>query len=59
MRDKDFLIWLHDRLEFTHHESYNVDFMYKLRAIINSTPEDKITPNCDVEMPELSSRNHK
>jgi len=45
MDDKDFLIWLHERLVYQHCESANVDFMHKLRAIIRDTPSGKITPN--------------
>jgi hypothetical protein len=45
MKDKLFLEWLHERLEHQHGENPMVDYMHKLRAIINTTPEDKITPN--------------
>lgn len=45
MLDKEFLQWIHDRLEFVHKEDHRVDFMYKLRAIIKETPQDKYTPN--------------
>ena len=40
MKDKDFLIWLHKRLEKVHNENPNVDYMHKLKAIIRNTPED-------------------
>ena len=45
MNDRDFLIWLHERLEYIHKESPTVDYMHKLRAIIKNTPKDKYTPN--------------
>lgn len=45
MTDRDFLIWLHERLEKIHGESPIVDYMHKLRSIIRSTPTDKETPN--------------
>ena len=45
MKDRDFLIWLHERLEHVHKENSMVDYMHKLRAIIKATPEDKETLN--------------
>lgn len=48
MRDRDFLIWLHERLTEVHGESPLVDYMHKLRAIIASYPNDKVTPNADL-----------
>ena len=45
MKDKLFLIWLHERLVKVHGESLYVDYMHKLRAIIQATPEDRETPN--------------
>jgi len=45
MEDREFLIWLHQRLEVKHGENEGVDYMHKLRAIIRGTPKGKITPN--------------
>jgi len=45
MTDKQFLIWIHERLEHVHGEKPIVDYMHKLRAIINSIDSDKVTPN--------------
>ena len=45
MSDKEFLQWMHDRLQHRHGEDPHFDYMHKLRAIIDSTPEDKVTPN--------------
>lgn len=45
MKDREFLIWLHERLEFIHKESASYDYMHKLRAIIKNTPKDQRTPN--------------
>lgn len=45
MDDKEFLQWIHDRLEFVHNEHHCVDYMHKIRAIIAATPEDQVTPN--------------
>lgn len=45
MKDKDFLQWLHGRLNYVHKENTNVDYMLKLQAIINNLDENKTTPN--------------
>lgn len=45
MNDKLFLIWIHARLEKIYGEDPLKDYMHKLRAIINATPDDRITPN--------------
>jgi len=50
MKDKLFLIWLHQRLLNKHRENEQYDFMHKLRSIIHEYPEDKVstvpmTPN--------------
>lgn len=45
MKDREFLIWLHNRLRFQHEEHPQRDYMYRLRAIIMATPADKETPN--------------
>lgn len=39
MKDKQFLMWLHERLEHKHEENPLVDYMHKLRAIIAATPD--------------------
>jgi|WetSurMetagenome_2_1015567.scaffolds.fasta_scaffold998242_2 hypothetical protein len=36
--DKEFLQWIHDRLEFVHNENHNYDYMIRLRKIIGMTP---------------------
>jgi hypothetical protein len=45
MKDRDFLIWLHERLTEVHGERAIVDYMHKLRAIIRDTPPDQESPN--------------
>lgn len=50
MSDKEFLMWIHQRLNQVHGENKNVDYMWKLRAIIANTPEDKVTPNLMVNL---------
>ena len=48
MTDKDFLIWLHQRLVNIHNENELYDYMHKLRQIIFNMPNNYITPNtCD------------
>ena len=45
MNDRDFLIWIHERLHLVHGESETVDYMYKLRAVIGTTRKDKVSPS--------------
>lgn len=45
MGDREFLIWLHARLERVHGESADKDYMHKLRAIINNMDKRHCTPN--------------
>jgi hypothetical protein len=45
VKDQEFLMWLHERIEIVHREPAQADYMHKLRAIIESTPADKETPN--------------
>jgi hypothetical protein len=45
MNDREFLIWIHERLEHVHKEIRTMDFMHKLRNIILAYPADKVTPN--------------
>jgi len=54
MKDRDFLIWIHERLEYIHDESDLLDYMHKLRAIILNTPADKESvPKCCNSMSDL------
>lgn len=45
MKDRDFLKWIHERLEHVHHESPLMDYMHKLRAIIAVTDPEQETLN--------------
>ena len=45
VKDREFLMWLHQRLQFVHNESSIVDYMHKLRAIIHDTPADRESIN--------------
>lgn len=41
MTDRDFLIWLHQRLVEVHGESSFMDYMHFLRDIIHTTPKGR------------------
>ncbi len=41
MKDREFLIWLHERLVKVHCESKYVDYMHRLREVIHDMPKDK------------------
>jgi hypothetical protein len=45
VKDREALIWLHERLVRVHDESPLFDYMHKLRAIILATPAEQETPN--------------
>lgn len=45
MKDREYLMWLHERLEHVHGERKLVDYMHKLRCIIRATPKDRETKN--------------
>ena len=44
MDDRDFLMWIHERLEYIHDENSLVDYMRRLRGIIKTT-RPEITSN--------------
>jgi hypothetical protein len=44
MTDREFLMWLHNRLTNVHGESSLKDYMHMLRNIITSIPENQQTP---------------
>lgn len=45
MKDKNFLIFIHQRLKYTYKVDAGTDYMIKLRNIIDSTDEEKETIN--------------
>lgn len=45
MDDRDFLKWLHARLQIVHGEDPCIDYMLKLASIANATPAHHYTPN--------------
>ena len=49
MNDREFLMWIHTRLEQVFGESPRADYMRKLRAIIKAIPENQITPNVGMD----------
>lgn len=59
MTDRQFLGWLHERLQFVHGEHRNKDYMIRLRAIIRATPPEQHTPNVALEEPEALVRRNR
>lgn len=56
MEDREFLIWLHYRITEVYKERPGMDFMWKLRSIIEAMPKDQITPNnCNKNIQELEN----
>lgn len=45
MTDREFLIWIHERLEHVHKEDPLSDYMHKLRSIIRFADKDQETMN--------------
>ena len=45
MYDKEFLQCIHERLRVVHGENRNVDYMCKLRSIIEAYDPKTLTPN--------------
>lgn len=43
MTDREFLIWIHERLAKVHGERELVDYMHRLRGIIEAMPADRET----------------
>ena len=41
VKDREFLIWLHERLEHVHGENPLIDYMHRLRKLIWSISPDK------------------
>ena len=41
MKDREFLIWLHQRLVKVHKESKHVDYMHRLREVIYTMPKEQ------------------
>ena len=45
MKDKEFLQWIYDRMHYVHGESEYVDYMLKLKCVIEATDPEQLTPN--------------
>ena len=45
MHDRDFLLWLHDRLTTAYHIDSRLDWMLKLKAIAQAVPATQCTAN--------------
>jgi hypothetical protein len=41
MTDSEFLQWIHERLNNVHNENYSVDYMWRLRSIIEKLNESE------------------
>jgi hypothetical protein len=52
VNDRDFLIWLYERLEKVYGEKPSYGFMRKLYVIIESTSADKVTPISPIAPPK-------
>lgn len=51
MRDRDFLIWIHERMTCVHGEAHHIDYMGKLRSIIAAMNPEQETPNTAPALP--------
>lgn len=51
--DRQFLCWIHDRLEHVYGEDPLIDYMHKLRCIIHATPAEAHTVNIGQGMNSL------
>lgn len=48
MLDREYLIWIHERLEYVYHENPLSDYMHKLRGIILRIPKNQESqPSCN------------
>ena len=56
MKDREFLKWIHDRMEKVHNEDPLYDYMLRLRKIIKETPADKDTSGTANVAPEDLSK---
>jgi len=45
MFDKEFLQWIYDRMHKVHGENMDLDYMHKLKSIIDATPDKQLTPS--------------
>lgn len=45
MKDREFLLWVRDRLVYVYNESPNVDFVGKLTSIAYAIDPEQVTPN--------------
>ncbi len=59
MRDKEFLQWLHTRLEDKYGVDPRTDYMEKLRAITNTIPKFRDTTSENEEIPKFKKVNLK
>ena len=43
--DKEFLLWIYERLHFVHKEDEATDYMSRLREIVDYMDPENVTPN--------------
>lgn len=55
MSDKEFLLFIHDRLVKVYEEEPNLDFMWRLREIIYNTPEGVTSKHIYVSREDLGN----
>ncbi|PHR58763.1 MAG: hypothetical protein COA47_10175 [Robiginitomaculum sp.] len=58
MYDKEFLLFIYKRLAMKHGEDVSVDYMQKLRSIIDDTDPKQLTPNvtCNHKWSKLNDK---
>lgn len=59
MKDRDFLCWLHERLEHIHKENPLFDYMHKLRSIIATIPPNQETRKTSTDIDKLWTKEAK
>lgn len=53
MNDRDFLIWIHERLVKVYNEDPLLDYMHRLRGIIYNTPTKRTSYPSSNSMEDL------
>lgn len=59
MNDRDFLMWIHARLQHLHGEDPCVDYMHRLRAIIAGTNPEQRARNTGEGCNSLEALQHE
>jgi hypothetical protein len=56
MTDQQFLWWVHERLVYQHGNHELMDYMHRLRSIIDMTHPDRVTPTMTNDPGPMRSR---